>query len=95
MVVLAPVTISIWSVAVVALACSLMWPALWPLAMADLGRFTKKGSSLLVVAIVGGAVIPAVFGLLKDNVGCQDAYWILIPCFLYILYYALIGYKVR
>ena len=94
-VVLAPVTISIWSVAVVALACSLMWPALWPLAMADLGRFTKKGSSLLVVAIVGGAVIPAVFGLLKDNVGCQDAYWILIPCFLYILYYALIGYKVR
>lgn len=94
-VVFAPFTISIWAIVVVALACSLMWPALWPLAIADLGKFTKKGSSLLVVSIVGGAVIPTVFGFLKDNVGCQLAYLILLPCFLYILYYAWIGYKVR
>ena len=95
LIVLTPPAVSIWFMAVIALACSLMWPALWPLAMADLGRFTKKGSSLLVIAIVGGAVIPTLFGLLKDAVGMQNAYWICVPCYLYILYYALIGYKKR
>lgn len=94
-IVLTPPAISIWFVAMIGLACSLMWPALWPLAMADLGRFTKKGASLLVIAIVGGAVIPAFFGLLKDTIGAQNAYWLCVPCFLYILYYAMIGYKVR
>ena len=72
-----------------------MWPAIWPLAMADLGKFTKAGSSLLVIAIVGGAVIPTLFGFLKDAFGAQHAYWIALPCFLFILYYALIGHKVR
>ena len=95
LIVLTPPAVSIWFVAVIALACSLMWPALWPLAMADLGRFTKKGSSLLVIAIVGGAVIPTLFGLLKDAAGMQNAYWICVPCYLYILYYALVGYKKR
>ena len=95
LIVLSPPQISIWFVAVIALACSLMWPALWPLAMTDLGRFTKTGSSLLVIAIVGGAVIPAIFGLLKDSIGAQNAYWLCVPCFLYVLYYAMFGYKVR
>jgi len=78
-----------------ALGCSLMWPALWPLAMTDLGRFTKKGSSLMVIAIVGGALLPIIYGLIKDIVGAQDAYWICVPCFLYILYYGLKGHKIR
>lgn len=95
LIVLTPSQVSIWFVAVIALSCSLMWPALWPLAMTDLGRFTKSGSSLLVIAIVGGAIIPAVFGLLKDAIGIQNAYWLCVPCFLYILYYAMLGYKVR
>ena len=95
LIVLTPAEWSIWAVSIIALACSLMWPALWPLAMADLGRFTKQGSSLLVIAIVGGAVIPPIFGLLKDLFGAQNAYWICLPCFLYILYYALVGYKIR
>lgn len=95
LIVLSPPQISIWFVAVIALACSLMWPSLWPLAMTDLGRFTKTGSSLLVIAIVGGAVIPAIFGLLKDYIGAQNAYWLCVPCFLYVLYYAMFGYKVR
>ena len=95
LIVLTPSQVSIWFVAVIALSCSLMWPALWPLALTDLGRFTKSGSSLLVIAIVGGAIIPAVFGLLKDAIGIQNAYWLCVPCFLYILYYAMLGYKVR
>ncbi len=95
MVVLVTESISIWFISLMALGCSLMWPAIWPLAMADLGKFTKAGSSLLVIAIVGGAVIPTLFGFLKDAFGAQHAYWIALPCFLFILYYALIGHKVR
>ncbi len=95
MVVLMPEAISIWFIFLMALGCSLMWPALWPLAIADLGRFTKAGSSLLVVAIVGGAVIPTLYGFLKDSAGAQNAYWICLPGFLFILYYAVSGHKIR
>ncbi len=95
LVVLTPPHLSIWFTACMALSCSLIWPAVWPLAMTDLGRFTKAGSSLLVMAIAGGAVIPTLFGFLKDSVGAQNAYWIALPCFLFILYYAIWGYKIR
>lgn len=95
MVVLSPVDYSIYFIVFMALGCSLMWPALWPLAMTDLGKFTKAGSSLMVIAIVGGALIPTVYGLMKDSVGAQSAYWVCVPCFLYILYYGLKGHKIR
>ena len=90
-----PAAISIWFISLIALGCSLIWPALWPLAMADLGRFTKVGASLLVMAIAGGAVVPTIFGFIKDIVGTQNAYWVCLPCFLFILYYGLVGYKIR
>lgn len=93
--VLSPAEISIWFMSLLALGCSLMWPAIWPLAMKDLGNFTKKGSSFLVMAIAGGAVIPTLFGFLKDAAGAQNAYWICLPCYLLILYYAYFGYKLR
>jgi glucose/galactose transporter len=95
LVVLTPVAISIYFVAFIALGCSLMWPAIWPLAMAELGRFTKAGSSLMVIAIVGGALIPTIYGFLKDYVGARNAYWVIVPIFFYILYYALRGHKIR
>ncbi len=95
MVVLLPEALSIYFIAFMALGCSLMWPAIWPLAMVDLGKFTKAGSSLMVIAIVGGALIPTLYGFLKDGVGAQNAYWICIPCFVYILYYSVKGHKVR
>ena len=72
-----------------------MWPALWPLAMADLGKFTKSGSALLTMAIAGGAVIPTVFGFLQEGLGAQGAYWLALPCFLFILYYGVAGFKIR
>ncbi len=83
---------------------SLMWPAIWPLAMKDLGKFTKVGASLLVMAIVGGAVIPLIFGVIVDAVKIteealvgdyQTAYWVMVPCYIFILYFAAIGHKVR
>ena len=97
--------LTVWVLFTTALACSLMWPAIWPLAMADLGKFTKKGAALLVVTIFGGAVIPPLFGLLKDYLeksagftpekAIQYAYLIALPCFLVILWYAYRGYKIR
>lgn len=92
---LAPTEISIWFIALLALGCSLMWPALWPLAMTDLGKFTKQGSSLLVMAMAGGAVIPWLFGVLKDSFNMQQAYWICLPCFIIILLYGTTWYKIR
>ncbi|MDM8161264.1 glucose/galactose MFS transporter [Labilibaculum sp. K2S] len=95
MVVFSPEDLSIYFISFMALGCSLMWPALWPLAMTDLGKFTKAGSSLMVIAIVGGALIPTIYGFMKDFAGAQNAYWVCVPCFLYILYYGLKGHKIR
>ena len=95
LVVLTPAAMSIWFISLMALGCSLMWPALWPLAIADLGKFTKTGSSFLVMAIAGGAVIPTIYGFLKDSVGAQQSYWIALPIYAFILYYGVSGYKIR
>lgn len=86
---------SVCCIFLMALGCSLMWPALWPLAMADLGKFTKAGSSLLTMAIAGGAVMPWLQGLVQDAFSYQTSYWVSVPCFLFILYYGLAGYKIR
>ena len=86
---------SVCCIFLMALGCSLMWPALWHLAMADLGKFTKAGSSLLTMAIAGGAVMPWLQGLVQDAFSYQTSYWVSVPCFLFILYYGLAGYKVR
>lgn len=86
---------SVLFIALLGLANSLMWPAIWPLAIAGLGRFTKIGSSLLIMAIAGGAVLPLLYGRLGDRFNLQQAYWIMVPCYLFILYYATWGYKRR
>ncbi len=87
--------ISVLFIALLGLANSLMWPAIWPLAIADLGRFTKIGSSLLIMAIAGGALLPLLYGRLADVFNPQKAYWILVPCYLFIAYYAIKGHKIR
>lgn len=87
--------ISVLFIALLGLANSLMWPALWPLAIADLGRFTKIGSSLLIMAIAGGALLPLLYGRLADLLDPHQAYLIMVPCYLFILYYAVAGYKIR
>lgn len=95
LIILTPGAISIWFVVFIAFACSLIWPAIWPLSMVDLGKFTKTGAALLVASIAGGAVIPLIFGFMSDVIGKQYAYSICIPCFLVILHFAYIGYKIR
>ena len=84
---------SVFFIALLGLANSLMWPAIWPLAIAGLGRFTKTGSSLLIMAIAGGALLPLLYGRLSDHFDPQQAYWLMVPCYLFILYYATRGYR--
>jgi FHS family L-fucose permease-like MFS transporter len=90
-----PAGISIYFVAFLGLANALMWPAIWPLAIADLGKFTKTGSSLLVTGIIGGAFLPLLFGYVADLTSHQIAYVVCLPAYLYIMYYALSGNKIR
>jgi fucose permease len=80
-------------VALMGLANSLVWPAMWPLALNGVGRFTKTASAMLIMAIAGGAILPLVYGKLAVSFSTQTAYWVCIPCYLVIMYYAFIGYK--
>jgi MFS transporter, FHS family, L-fucose permease len=87
--------VSVIFVALFGLSNALVWPAVWPLALHNLGKFINTGSALLIMAIAGGAILPLVWGKLSDTFGSQDAYWIVIPCYLVILYYSVWGYKLR
>ncbi|MCP2043408.1 sugar MFS transporter [Pontibacter sp. HSC-36F09] len=87
--------VSVLFIALLGLANALMWPAIFPLAIADLGRFTKIGSSLIIMGIAGGAILPLIYGALADSINPQQAYWIMVPCYLFILYYATAGHKIR
>ena len=102
---------SVLFVAALGIANALVWPAIWPLALTGLGKFTKTASALLIMAISGGAIIPLLYGALVDGkkeeliaTGINEwsalaeaasfGYWILLPCYLVILYYAFWGHKV-
>jgi fucose permease len=76
------------------LANALVWPAIWPLTIHGLGRFTKAGSALLIIGIAGGAVLPKIWASLGEKIGFQQAFWIMVPCYLFILYFAVSGHKV-
>lgn len=87
--------VSLTLVGLLGLANSLVWPAIWPLALKGVGKFTSAASGILVMGIAGGAVIPLIYGQIAHSVGSHQAYWIALPCYLYILYYAVAGHKVR
>ena len=85
---------SVMCIAVLGFANAVIWPALWPLALSGLGKFTKIASALLVMGISGGAVLPLVYGGIADSIGStQQAYWIMVPLYLFILYFGLLGHK--
>lgn len=75
---------------------SVMWPAIWPLALNGVGKFTKLGGALLVMCIVGGAVLPPLYAKFAEQIHSKQlGYVIMIPCYLYILYFATMGYKLK
>ena len=73
---------------------ALIYAGIWPLAIRNLGKFTKIGASLLVMGLVGNGILPIIYGKFADMVGRQQAYWVLIPCFIYLIYYAFHGHKI-
>lgn len=87
-------TVSITFIVLLSFAHALMWPSIWPLALDGLGKFTKLASALLVMGIVGGAIFPLIYGALADESNRQLAYWITVPCYLYIFFYAAKGYSI-
>ncbi|WDF68511.1 sugar MFS transporter [Sphingobacterium oryzagri] len=90
-------TTSFIFVALLGIANSLMWPAIFPLGIKGLGRFTKTGSAIMIMGIAGGAIWPLIYGLLKDTlqVDFQHAFlYAMIPGYLYILFFAVKGHKV-
>ena len=87
--------LSIWVLVLLGLSNSLMWSAIWPLALDGLGRFTKMGGSILIMGLCGSAIVPLIYGYFADTFNTHVAYWILIPCYTYLLYYAFYGYRVR
>lgn len=101
---------SILFVASLGIANALVWPAVWPLTLQGLGKFTKTASALLIMAISGGAIIPPLYGRIVDSnskelilsgvdkveamaTASTESYWILLPCYAIILYYAVYGHK--
>ncbi|MFL6214026.1 MAG: sugar MFS transporter [Blastocatellia bacterium] len=85
--------VSILFVALLGLANSLMWPAIFPLAIRGLGSLTRVGAALLIMGIAGGAIVPQVYARLKDVMSPQSAFfWSMLPCYLYILFYAMKGH---
>lgn len=101
---------SVLFVAALGIANALVWPAVWPLTLEGLGKFTKTASALLIMAIAGGAIIPPLYGRLVDTnkvslmaeglvesealaTASTSSYWILIPCYIIILYFSIGGYK--
>jgi glucose/galactose transporter len=87
---------SVLFIAALGFANSIMWPAIWPLAIDGLGRYVKTGSAILIMAIAGGALLPLLYGKLADPeiAGTQTAYVILIPLYLYILFFAAKGHRI-
>ena len=87
--------VSIWFVVLLGLANSLVWAGIWPLALDGLGRFTKLGASIMIMGLCGNAIMPLAYGALADAVNVQQAYWVLFPCYLYLVFYAVHGHKIR
>lgn len=90
-----PQEISIWSLVLLGIPNSLIYAGIWPLAIRGLGKWTSMGSSLLVMALCGNAVLSLLYGYVSDHIGLQASYWLLIPCFVYMVFYATYGFKIE
>lgn len=86
---------SLWFVVLLGLANSLVWAGIWPLALDGLGRFTKVGASVMIMGLCGNAIIPLFYGHMADLYDVNTAYIVLIPCYLYLMFYAFHGHRIR
>jgi FHS family L-fucose permease-like MFS transporter len=87
--------LSIWFLVGLGLPNSLVWAGIWPLALDNLGRYTKKGASILIMGLCGNAILPLAYGYFADQHSVRLGYWVLVPCYLYLLFYASYGHQIR
>ena len=87
--------LSIWFVVALGFANSLVWAGIWPLALSDLGKFTKLGASVMIMGLCGNAFLPLIYGYFADAYSLRSAYLVLLPCYAYLVFYALRGYRLR
>ncbi|MBK5720993.1 sugar MFS transporter [Dysgonomonas sp. Marseille-P4677] len=88
-------TLSIWFLCALGLPNALIYAGIWPLSIKGLGRFTKIGSSLMIMGLSGNAIMPIVYGSFADRWDLQSAYWILIPCYIYLIFFAVVGHRIQ
>lgn len=74
---------------------ALIYASIWPLSIHNLGRHTKMGSSLLIMGLCGNAIMPQIYGLVAQHTSFRAGYWVLVPCFLYLIFFALKGCKIN
>jgi FHS family L-fucose permease-like MFS transporter len=86
--------VAMWSVILVGMFNSVMFPTIFTLGITDLGPLTTKGSGLLIMAIVGGALLPVLQGVLADSIGIHTAFVMPALCYLYIVFYGFKGSRV-
>jgi MFS transporter, FHS family, L-fucose permease len=87
--------IAMWSIILVGLFNSIMWPNIFTLGLAELGPLTNKGSSMLVAAIIGGAALPLLQGVIADRIGIHHAFFIPALCYIYLCFFGFEGSKMR
>jgi FHS family L-fucose permease-like MFS transporter len=87
--------VSIWFIVLLGLANSLIWAGIWPLAIKGLGNLTKIGSSIMIMGLSGNAIMPLIYGYFADISSPKEAYWVLLPCFLYLIFYTFYGYNLK
>lgn len=87
--------VSIWFVVLLGFANSLVWAGIWPLALDGLGKFTKLGASIMIMGLCGNAILPLFYGYFADLYNVRFAYWVLFPCYLYLVFYAFKGHQLR
>jgi len=85
--------VAMWSIIAVGLFNSIMFPSIFTLGVAELGPLTGDGSGIMIMAIVGGAIIPVAQGAIADRIGIHHAFFLPVLCYLYILFFALQGAK--
>lgn len=96
LVVVLPADVAIWCLVLLGIPNSVIYAGIWPLAIHDLGKWTNLGSAILVMALCGSAILPLVYASCVDVSGSlQASYWLLIPCFVYMIFYALWGHKIN
>ena len=93
--ILAQSYVSLWFMALIGLFTSIMYPILFTLSIRNLGPYTKTASSLLIMGIVGGAVIPPIMGALSDKMNIQVAYIMPMICYVYVFFYAVKGHHLK